>query len=93
MIPEELCINKAVLLSASLKVQKGQTMVIAKLIWDCDVENIDPCILKVKILCMQFLRSYHLHKAVWYKVILKVQKGHTKVNVDLLWIAMWWTIL
>ncbi len=31
----------------------------------------------------QFLQSYHVHKAAWPWASLKVQKGHTKVNVEL----------
>ncbi len=30
----------------------------------------------------QFLQSYHVHKAAWYWASLKVQKDHTKVNVE-----------
>ncbi len=32
---------------------------------------------------MQFLQSYRVHKAAWPWASLKVQKGHTKVNVKL----------
>ncbi len=31
----------------------------------------------------QFLQSYRFHKAAWPWASLKVQKGHTKVNVEL----------
>ncbi len=31
----------------------------------------------------QFLQSYRVHKAAWPWASLKVPKGHTKVNVDL----------
>ncbi len=31
----------------------------------------------------QFLQSYHFQKAAWPWTSLKVQKGHTKVNVEL----------
>ncbi len=33
----------------------------------------------------QFLQSYRVHKAAWPWACLKVQKGHTKVNVELVW--------
>ncbi len=33
----------------------------------------------------QFLQSYRYHKAAWPWASLKVQKGHTKVNVELVW--------
>ncbi len=36
-----------------------------------------PC--KVTTWCMQFLRSYPIHKAAWPWVSLKVQRGHTKI--------------
>ncbi len=35
--------------------------------------------------CMQFLRSYCVHKATWPCTSLKVPKGHTKVNIKLIW--------
>ncbi len=31
----------------------------------------------------QFLQSYRVHKATWPRASLEVQKGHTKVNVEL----------
>ncbi len=31
----------------------------------------------------QFLQSYRVHKAAWPRASLKAQKGHTKVNVEL----------
>ncbi len=34
---------------------------------------------------MQFLQSCRVHKAAWRLASLKVQKGHTKVNVELIW--------
>ncbi len=40
---------------------------------------------KVTKWCMQFLRSYCVHKATWPWASLKVQKGHTKVIIELLW--------
>ncbi len=33
----------------------------------------------------QYLRSYHVHKAAWPQASLKVQKGHTKINIKLGW--------
>ncbi len=33
---------------------------------------------------MQLLQSYYVHKATWLWAILKVQKGHTKVNIELI---------
>ncbi len=32
----------------------------------------------------QFLQSYRIHKAVWPWASLKVQKGHTKINIKLI---------
>ncbi len=32
---------------------------------------------------MQFLRSYCIHKSfIWFRIILKVWKGHTKINIE-----------
>ncbi len=38
---------------------------------------------KVTKWCMQFLRSYCVHKATWPWASLKVQKGYTKVIIEL----------
>ncbi len=32
----------------------------------------------------QFLQSYRFHKAAWPWATLKVQKGHTKINIELI---------
>ncbi len=32
----------------------------------------------------QFLQSYHFHKAAWPWASFKVQKGHTKINIELI---------
>ncbi len=32
----------------------------------------------------QFLQSYRFHKAAWPWASLKVQKGHTKINIELI---------
>ncbi len=40
-----------------------------------------PC--KIMKQYWQFLQSYCVHKAAWSWASLKVQKGHTKVNVEL----------
>ncbi len=40
-----------------------------------------PC--KIMKWCWQFLQSYSIHKAAWPWASLKVQKGHTKINVKL----------
>ncbi len=41
-----------------------------------------PCIVTAQ--CMQFLVSYGIHKVTWPCTTLKIQKGHTKINVKLL---------
>ncbi len=63
----------------SSKGQKGQTKVNIQCprFW-CGEH---PC--KVTTWCMQLLRSYHVHKATWPSASLKVEKGHTKVNMEL----------
>ncbi len=33
---------------------------------------------------MQLLRFYRIHKATWLWASLKVQKSHTKVNIELI---------
>ncbi len=40
---------------------------------------------KATLKCMQFFRSYCVDKAVWTWASLKIQKGHRKVNVKLIW--------
>ncbi len=40
-----------------------------------------PC--TVTIWCTHFLSSYCVHKAIWLRVRLKVQNGHTKINIKL----------
>ncbi len=57
--------------------------------WFRDGEH--PC--KDTTLCMQFLSSYCVHKVVWPRHSLKVQKGRTNVNINLLDILMWRTSL
>ncbi len=37
---------------------------------------------KVTTWCMQFLRSYRVHKTTWPWANLKVWKGYTKVNIE-----------
>ncbi len=32
----------------------------------------------------QFLQSYRVHNAAWHWASLKVQKGHTKINIELI---------
>ncbi len=41
--------------------------------------------LKVTSQCMQFLRFYCVHKAAWSWASLKIQKGHKKVDAELIW--------
>ncbi len=47
----------------------------------CRTHTEHPC--KVTIWCMQLLRSYFIHKSIWPWVRLKIQKGHTNVNIEL----------
>ncbi len=42
-----------------------------------------PC--KFTTWCMIFLRSYCIHKAIWLRARLKVQKGWKKVNIKFGW--------
>ncbi len=39
---------------------------------------------KVTALYKQYLRSYRVHKAAWPWASLKVQKCHTKINIELI---------
>ncbi len=41
-------------------------------------------ICKVTTWCMKLLRSWRVHKATWPWASLKVQKGHIKVNIELI---------
>ncbi len=38
---------------------------------------------KITKWCRQFLQSYRVHEEAWPWASLKIQKGHTKVNVEL----------
>ncbi len=80
-IPKELlCSQDKVTLSkfeSSKRLHKGQY-------WSCPICWCEEHPHKVTASYEQYLRSYRIHKVAWPWASLKVQKGHTKITIDLI---------